>query len=213
MKSNLLLVEDHQVLRDGLRNLIEAAGDFEVVAEASDGATAVELARRLQPDIALMDIWLPRLSGIEATRQITAGGRTRVLMLTQHDTWGFVHESLKAGASGYVVKTSPVGQVLTALRAVRAGQTFLSPEIAGQVADAALRPDRTPESPLAVLSSREREVLQLIGEGLSSKEIAELLGVSVRTIETHRAATMQKLGIHKAVSLVRFALREGLIGP
>jgi DNA-binding NarL/FixJ family response regulator len=201
------------VLRDGLRGLIEATDDFEIVAEASDGATAVELAERLHPDIAVMDIWLPRLSGIEATRKIALGGRTRVLMLSQHDSWSYVEEALKAGAAGYLVKTSPGSTLLTALRAIRAGKRYLSPDIAGRVVDAVLRPAGGSRSSVAALSGREREVLQLIGEALSSKEIADSLGVSARTVEAHRASVMHKLGIHKVAGLVRFAIREGLIGP
>jgi len=212
MKSTILLVEDHEVLRDGLRGLIEATDDFEIVAEASDGATAVEIAERLRPDIVVMDIWLPRLSGIEATRKIVLGGRARVLILSQHDSWSYVEEALKAGAVGYLVKTSSGSALLTALRAIRAGKSYLSPDIAGRVVDAIARPERGSGSPVAALSGREREVLHLIGDGLSSKEIAGSLGVSARTVETHRANVMQKLGIHKVAGLVRFAIREGLIG-
>ena len=213
MKSTILLVEDHEVLRDGIRSLIAATDDFEIVAEAADGATAVELVARHRPDIVVMDIWLPRLSGIEATRQIAQGNRTRVLILSQHDGWNFVEEALKAGAAGYLVKTSSGFQLLTALRAIREGKSYLSPEIAGRVVDAVVRPDRNPSSAIGALSGREREILQLIGEGLSSKEIAESLGVSARTVEAHRANVMQKLDIHKVAGLVRFAIREGIIGP
>ena len=213
MKSTIVLVEDHEVLRDGLRGLIEATDDFEVVAEASDGATAVEVVERHRPDIVVMDIWLPRLSGIEATRKIVLGGRTRVLILSQHDSWSYVEDALKAGASGYLVKTSSGSTLLTALRAIRAGKTYLSPDIAGRVVDAVVRPERGSGSPAATLSGREREVLQLISEGLSSKEIGVSLHVSSRTVEAHRGSVMHKLGIHKVAGLVRFAIREGLIGP
>jgi DNA-binding NarL/FixJ family response regulator len=212
MKTTILLVEDHEVLRDGIRSLISATDDFEIVAEAADGASAVELVARHRPDLVVMDIWLPRLSGIEATRKI-AGGGTRVLILSQHDSWSYVEEALKAGAAGYLVKTSSGFQLLTALRAIRDGKSFLSPEIAGRVVDAVVRPDRSAGSAIGSLSGREREVLQLIGEGFSSKEIAESLGVSARTVEAHRANVMQKLGIHKVAGLVRFAIREGIIGP
>jgi len=213
MKTTIILVEDHEVLRDGIRSLIGATDDFEIVAEAADGATAVELVAQHRPDIAVMDIWLPRLSGIEATRKIAQGNATRVLILSQHDSWSYVEEALKAGAAGYLVKTSSGFQLLTALRAIREGKSYLSPEIAGRVVDAVVRPDRGTSSALGALSGREREVLQLIGEGLSSKEIAESLGVSARTIEAHRANVMEKLGIHKVAGLVRFAIREGIIGP
>ncbi len=211
MRSTILLVEDHEVLRDGIRSLIEATDDFQVIAEAADGATAVELAEKHKPDTVVMDIWLPRLSGIEATRKITQGSRTRVLILSQHESWSYVEEALKAGAAGYLVKTSPGTQLLTALRAIRSGKRYLSPDIAGRVVDAVVRPERSAGSPVGALSGREREVLQLIGEGLSSKEIADSLGVSARTVEAHRASVMHKLDIHKVAGLVRFAIREGII--
>lgn len=211
MKTTVLLVEDHEVLRDGLRGLIEATDDFEIVSEAADGAAAVSLAESLHPDIVVMDIWLPRLSGIEATRRIAMGGRTRVLILSQHESWSYVEEALKAGAAGYLVKTSSGTTLLTALRAIREGKSYLSPEIAGRVVGAVARAEHGVGGLVASLSGREREVLQLIGEGFSSKEIATSLAVSVRTVEAHRASVMQKLGIHKVAGLVRFAIREGLI--
>ena len=211
MKTTVILAEDHEVLRDGLRALIGTTDDLEVVAEASDGAEAVELAQRHRPDVLVMDIWLPRLSGIEATRKITEGGCSRVLILSQHESWSYVQEALKAGAVGYLVKTSSATQLLSAIRAIRGGRSYLSPEIAGQLVDAFARPERGSGSPFSALSGREREVLQLIGEGLSSKEVAGVLGVSVRTAEAHRANVMQKLDIHKVAGLVRFAIREGII--
>ena len=213
MKSTVVLVEDHEVLRDGLRRLIEATDDFEIVAEASDGATAVDVVERHRPDLVVMDIWLPRLSGIEATRKIALGGRSRVLILSQHDSWSYVEAALKAGAAGYLVKTSSGSALLSALRAIRAGKSYLSPDIAGRVVDALVQPERGSVSRVAALSGREREVLQLIGEGLSSKEMAGSLGLSARTVDTHRASVMHKLGIHKVAGLVRFAIREGIIGP
>lgn len=213
MKSTIVLAEDHEMLRDGIRSLIDTSDEFEIVGEAADGAKAVELVEQHRPDIVVMDIWLPRLSGIEATRKITQSNRSRVLIVSQHDSWSYVEEALKAGAAGYLVKTSSGAQLFTALRAVRAGKSYLSPDIAGRVVDAVVRPDRGSGSPVGVLSGREREVLQLIGEGLSSKEIAGSLGVSARTVEAHRASVMHKVGIHKVAGLVRFAIREGLIGP
>ena len=213
MKSSVILAEDHEMLRDGLRSLIEETDDLEVVAEASDGAAAVALAAQHRPDVIVMDIWLPRMSGIEATRKVVEEGRSRVLILSQHESWGYVQEALKAGAIGYLVKTSSATQLLMAIRAVRSGKSFLSPEIAGQVVGALTRPEPDLRSPVAALSGREREVLQLIGEGLSSKEIASALCVSTRTAEAHRANVMHKLDIHKVAGLVRFAVREGLISP
>ena len=213
MKSTIILAEDHEMLRDGLRRLIEETDDLEVVAETSDGAEAVVLAEQLHPDVVVMDIWLPRLSGIEATRKVSGTGRSRVLILSQHESWGYVQEALKAGATGYLVKTSSATQLLLAIRAVCSGRSFLSPEIASHLVGALARPEPDLRSPMGALSGREREVLQLIGEGLSSKEIASSLNVSTRTVEAHRANVMQKLNIHKVASLVRFAIREGLISP
>lgn len=210
MKTRILLVEDHQVLRDGLRSLIERADDFEVVAEAGDGAAAVELAAELSPEIVVMDVWLPRLSGIEATRRIvSATPECRVLILSQHDSWSTVQQAFEAGAMGYLVKTSSASQLLSAARTLRDGKRYVSPELEAT----GVRAGAEADSPLAALSSREREVLQLIGEGLSSREIAEKLGVAGRTAEAHRASVMGKLGIHKVTDLVRLAIREGLIAP
>ncbi len=212
MRTRILLVEDHRVLRDGLRSLIERSDDFEVVAEAGDGAAAVELAAEHQPDIVVMDVWLPRLSGIEATRRIVqARPDSRVLILSQHDSWQTVQQAFEAGAMGYLVKTESALQLLDAARELRDGKRFVSPEL--EASGMRARDDAEPDSPLASLSGREREVLQLIGEGYTSKEIAEKLGIAERTAEAHRASVMAKLGIHKVNDLVRLAIREGLIAP
>lgn len=214
MKSTILLAEDHAVLRDGLRSLIELTEDLEVVAEAADGAEAVALARRHRPDIAVMDIWLPRLSGIDATREIVCDEHLcKVLILSQHESWSHIQQALKAGASGYLIKTSSACQLLAAIRAVCAGKSYLSPEIARRLVEAFARPEEGFASPLSAISKREREVLQLIAEGFSSKEIAGELGVSVRTADAHRGSLMSKLDIHKVSGLVRFAIREGLLAP
>jgi DNA-binding NarL/FixJ family response regulator len=213
MRSTILLAEDHEVLRHGICSLIAATDDFEIVAEASDGAAAVELAERHRPDVVVMDILLPSLSGIEATRRITESGSSRVLIFSQHHGWSYVEEALKAGAAGYLVKTAPSSQLLSALRAIRDGKSYLSPDIAGFVVDAVVRPEASSSARFGALSGREREVLRLIGEGLSSRQIADSLGVSARTVEAHRANVMQKLDIHKVAGLVRFAIREGLVGP
>lgn len=212
MTTRILLVEDHRVLRDGLRSLIERSDDFEVIAEAGDGAAAVELAAEHTPDIVVMDVWLPRLSGIEATRRIvSADPKSRVLMLSQHDSWSTVQQAFEAGAMGYLVKTESASQLLDAARQLRDGKRFVSPEL--EAAGMRASEDTEPGSPLAALSGREREVLQLIGEGLSSRQIAAELGVAGRTAEAHRASVMAKLGIHKVTDLVRLAIREGLIAP
>jgi DNA-binding NarL/FixJ family response regulator len=210
VSTRILLVEDHQVLRDGLRGLIERAADFEVVAEAGDGATAVALSEQLRPDLVVMDIWLPRLSGIDATRQILAKApETRVLILSQHDSWSTVQQAFEAGAHGYLVKTSSASQLLVAARAIRDGDRYVSPDLR----ESGLRAAPVADSPLAQLSAREREVLQLIAEGLSNREIAATLGIAERTAGAHRTSVMSKLDVHKATDLVRLAIREGLMAP
>ncbi len=214
MKIRIVLADDHAVVRDGLRKLLEMQNGFEVVGEAEDGVTAVELAERLTPDVVVMDVWMPRLSGIEATRRIARlPGTTRVLVLTMHKSRSHVEEALRAGAAGYVLKDAPATEVMAALAAVHRGECYLSASITQQVVDALAHPGTPESSPLAALTEREREVLQLIAEGLTSKEIATQLGVSLKTVEAHRANLMEKLDIHKVSGLVRFAIREGLIAP
>ncbi len=213
MTTTILLADDHRIVREGLRQLLNANDAFEVVAEADDGEEAVQIAETLQPDIAIMDIWMPRLSGIDAIRRISKTRATRSIALSMHDSRTYVEEALRAGASGYVVKSSATEDLFEAIAAVRAGRSYLSPAVAQQVVEAITRPGDTSTSAAAVLTGREREVLQLIAEGHSSKEIAGLLGVSLKTIESHRANLMEKLNIHKVSSLVRFAIRSGLVAP
>ena len=214
MSASVLLVDDHQLLREGLRGLIDASDEFHVVAEAADGREAVELAGRYQPDVVLLDIWMPRLSGIAAAAQIRQEApRTRVVMMSQHDTSSYVEAALREGACGYIVKTAASTDLLAALRSAMEGKCFLSPDVARLVVDSFTRPVDEPTSPLQSLSSREKEVLQLIAEGLSSKEVSAQLSISVRTVEAHRASVMCKLEIHKVAGLVRFAIREGVIEP
>ena len=212
MDTTILLADDHQIVRQGLRQLLEAQPDFRVLGEAADGYAAVTLCEELQPDVVLMDIWMPHLSGIDATRRIIKqSGDTKVLILSMHKARTYVEQVLRAGASGYLLKDLGAAEVVSAIRAVRDGQCYLSPSITQQVLDALAKPGS--DSPGEVLTDREREVLQNIAEGLSSKEIANQLGVSLKTVEAHRANLMDKLGIHKVSGLVRFAIREGLVAP
>lgn len=214
MQTTILLADDHRLVREGLRKLIEEREDLRVVAEATSGQEAIELCDRLQPDIVLMDISMPGLSGIDATRRICKGNPgTRVLILSMHDNQGYVEEVLRSGASGYVLKDSAASDLLQAIDAVRGGDSFLSPTVTQQVVDAIARPADRPLAAASQLTEREREVLTLIAEGLSSKEIAQKLGVSLKTIESHRANLMDKLDIHKVSGLVRFAIRAGLVAP
>jgi DNA-binding NarL/FixJ family response regulator len=211
--TRVLIADDHEMVRDGLRRVIEQSGEFTVVAEAGDGRQAVLLAREHRPDIAVIDLWMPGFTGEEATRRITEDNcDTRVLVLSAHEDWHRVRSALQAGALGYVVKSAATSELVEALRALCAGRAYLSPAVAHHVVGAA-GIGGAPRSPLAQLTEREREVLSLIAEGLSSKEIAARLGHSPKTAETHRASVMRKLGVHKTSSLVRIAIREGLVVP
>jgi DNA-binding NarL/FixJ family response regulator len=213
MTTRILLADDHDMVREALRRVIESRGDLEVVAEARDAREAVALARELEPDVAVIDLWMPGVAGEEAIRQIAGHcPKTRVLALSMHEDWARVRAALQAGASGYVVKSAASRELLDAIEALRAGRSFLSPAVAHHVVDA-VGGEEPPKSPLALLTEREREVLVLIVEGLSSKEIASRLGHAPKTAEAHRASLMRKLGVHKTSSLVRIAIRDGLVVP
>ncbi|RIL04908.1 MAG: DNA-binding response regulator [Proteobacteria bacterium] len=213
-ETRIVLADDHCLVREALRRLIESRPDLIVVAEASDGLAAVEAVEKHRPDIAVIDLWMPELSGIETTRRITrTGAATRIIILTQHGDWARVRDSLHSGASGYVVKTDAAAQLLEAIDSVRAGRSYISPAISHHVVEAMRGGGVDKLSPLDALSDREREVLQLVAEGLSAKEIAARLGLSVKTAEAHRSNIMGKLGIRRTSLLVRFAIREGVIAP
>jgi DNA-binding NarL/FixJ family response regulator len=212
METRIVVADDHRIVREGLRRLLESRLDFSVVGEASDGEEAVEVSLREHPDVVLMDLSMPKLSGIDATRRITEAEKdSKVLVLSMHESPGYVEEVLRAGASGYLLKDSASEELVAAIDAIRAGDSYLSPAITQQVVDALAHPADRPSSAVSVLSERERQVLTLIAEGLSSKEIAKELGVSLKTIESHRANLMDKLDIHKVSGLVRFAIRVGLV--
>lgn len=214
MHTTIVVADDHKIVREGICKLLETRDDFEVIGEASDGEEAVQLVLEKQPDVALMDIWMPRLSGIDATRRIGKRGLdTKVLVLSMHESRTYVEEVLRAGAAGYIVKNAASQDLLNAIDAVCAGASYLSPTITQQVIDAIARPGDGAPSGVSALTDREREVLQLIAEGLSSKEIASMLGVSLKTVDSHRSNLMDKLDIHKVSGLVRFAVRAGLVEP
>lgn len=208
-RTTVLLVDDHAVVRQGFRMIISAEPDFEVIGEASNGREAVSEAELLQPDIVLMDVSMPELNGIEATRRIVSiAPRTRILALSMHRDSVYVREILRAGASGYLLKEAGDHDLLTAIRAVAQGQGYLSPA----VSDAVLNDYRKHVTdPIDLLTTREREVLQLIAEGKTNKEIATALDLSTYTVESHRGRIMEKLNLHSAGELVRFAFRNGLI--
>ena len=212
METTIVLADDHRLVREGLRRLLEERKDFRVIGEATNGQQAVEIAEAERPDLVLMDISMPGLSGIDATRRICKNGSaTKVLILSMHDNRSFVEEVLRAGASGYVLKDAAASDLLRAVDAVRSGDSFLSPGITQQVVDAIANPGDRSAAALESLTERERQVLTLIAEGLSSKQIAGQLGVSLKTVESHRANLMDKLDIHKVSGLVRFAIRAGLV--
>jgi DNA-binding NarL/FixJ family response regulator len=214
MSTTIVLADDHILVRQGIRKLLETRDDFQIVGEASDGEEAVKLVSEKKPDVALMDLWMPRLSGIDATRRIGKRGlATKVLVLSMHESRAYVEEVLRAGAAGYIVKNAAADDLIEAIDTIRDGVSYLSPAITQQVVEAIASPAPSSPSGLAVLTDREREVLQLIAEGLSSKEIAAMLGVSLKTIDSHRSNLMEKLDIHKVSSLVRFAIRTGLVEP
>lgn len=208
-KTRILLADDHAVVRKGFRMILEAEADLEVVGEASNGREAVECAASLQPDIVVMDVTMPELNGIEATRRICENSpRTRVLALSMHKDAVYVREILKAGAKGYLLKDAGEGDLLKAIRAIVKGEGFLSPA----VSDTVLNDYRKHvTNQIDLLTSREREVLQWIAEGKTNKEIASVLVLSVYTIEAHRGRIMEKLNLHSTGELVRFALRNGII--
>jgi two-component system response regulator NreC len=212
MSIRVLLVDDHKIIREGLRALIENQSDMQVIAESPDGRTAVQLSQQLSPDVVIMDIAMPDLNGIEATRQITASSSSvKVIALSMRSDRRFVVEMLKAGASGYLLKDCAFEDLARAIRAVIEDQTYLSPGVADVVVEDYIhRLSEADCSAFSILSAREREVLQLLTEGGTTKEIASHLHVSVKTVETHRRNIMSKLHIHSMAELTKYAVREGL---
>lgn len=211
----ILLADDHEVVRKGLRALLEAQPGWRVIAEAIDGREAVEKAKEMHPDVAIVDIGMPCLNGLEATRQIVKKApRTRVLVLTMHDTNPLIQQVVKAGARGYVLKTDVASDLVSAVDALCRDQTFFTSKVSqiildryvGKSEDAENLPDA--DSPL---TPREREVVQLLAEGKSSKEVASVLGISVKTAETHRINLMRKLDCHSVAEVVRYAVRNLIV--
>ena len=215
MTTRILLVDDHEIFLQGLRGLLEKQHDMLVVGEAPDGRKAVEMARELSPHLVIMDMTMPGLNGVEATRMIVGDDAgAKVIVLSMHSTRRFMTEALKAGASGYLLKESAVAELILAIRTVMSGKSYLSPKVTGAVLDAYVRhvPDGH-SAAVGALTARERQVLQLVAEGKTTKEIANLLHVSVKTIEAHRGQVMEKLRIHSVAGLTKFAVNEGLTPP
>jgi len=210
----ILLADDHTVMRRGLRLLIESQPEFSVVAEASDGRQAVQQAEAMLPDVAVRDIAMPNLSGIEAAQRIAAAlPNTAIVILSMHSDEGYVLRALKVGAKGYLLKDSAEGDLIEAIKAVHQGKTFFSPEISKMLVEDYVREIRTrgAEDTYDLLTSREREILQLLAERKSNKEIALALNLSVYTIETHRRNLHEKLNLHSLAELILYAVRKGII--
>jgi DNA-binding NarL/FixJ family response regulator len=207
----ILIADDHELMRAGIRSLLQKVSDVEVVAEAGDGREALRLIEEHRPDVVVMDIMMPELNGLEATARVA--GRfpgIRVLILSMNAAQEFVLTSLQAGAAGYLLKNSSPAELEQAIRAVAGGEIYLSPAIAKHVVEACLQKNG-PTSTLAKLAPRQREVLQLIAEGHTTKSIAKKLGISVKTAESYRAELMEKLDIHDIAGLTRYAIRLGVI--
>jgi DNA-binding NarL/FixJ family response regulator len=214
----VLLADDHDILRDGLRALLSMTDDIEVVGEARTGREAVDAAERLGPDVVLMDISMPELDGVEACRRIRQRApEVRVLFLTMHEADEYFFRALHAGAAGYIIKRTAAAELVSAVRAVARGEAYLSPSMAralvAEYAEHSSPSDAAEVDRYNALTAREKEVLKLVGEGYTSQGIADLLHLSIKTVQTHRAAMMQKLGLRDVTHLVRFAVRRGLIDP
>jgi two-component system, NarL family, response regulator NreC len=208
-RTRILLADDHAVVRQGFKMILSAQGDMEIVGEAANGREAVDLAEQLKPDIVVMDVAMPELNGIEATRRLAGTApHTRVIALSMHKDSVYVREILRAGARGYLLKDSGAEDLVRAIRAVAGGESWLSPAVSNAVLDDYRR---HVTDPIDLLSSREREVLQMLAEGKTNKEIAGVLNLSVYTVDAHRGRIMEKLNLHSINELVRFAVRNGLI--
>ena len=212
MGIKIVLADDHKIVRDGLRTLLEHEPDMEVIAEAEDGRTTVRLARKLSPDLIIMDITMPDMNGIDATHDVMKDvPSVKVIALSMHSDRRFVTSMLEAGASGYLLKDCAFEELARAVRTVMADQTYLSPRIADIVVSRYItRSISIESSAFSILTQREREVLQLLSESMTTKEVAFHLNVSIKTVETHRRNMMEKLGVHTVTDLVKYAIREGL---
>ncbi len=210
MPIRIVLADDHVLVRQGLKSLLEREG-FQVVAEASDGQEALRHVKSLQPEIAVMDISMPTLNGLNAAREVRrASPKTKTILLTQHDESQYIRDALEAGAQGYVLKNQVASDLVLAIRQVSLGQVYLSPGVSSAVMEAYQSKSEQSKNPLTL---REGQVLQLIAEGKSTKDVASLLGISVKTAESHRTRLMQKLDIHETASLVLYAVRNGIVQP
>jgi two-component system response regulator NreC len=211
-KIRILLADDHTILRDGIRSLLEGVEDMTVIGEADDGHAAVQMTAQLEPDIVIMDIALPLLNGLEATRQIKRDHpRTKILILTMHDNEEYIRQALAVGAMGYILKDAAARDLIGAIRTVYRGESVLSPAITRLVIEDYLRWGELQPSKDDILSPREHEVLQLIAEGYTTKQIAEILTLSVKTVQAHRTNLMSKLDLHDRGELIKYAIQKKII--
>jgi len=211
---SVLIADDHGIVREGLRHLLEAEADINVCAEASDGREVLEQVDKHAPAVVVLDITMPRLGGLETLEKIRSRHPdVKVILLSVHSDPPFIQSAIALGADGYVLKNGRAAEVVTAIRAVTKGGSYFSPAVAREIVEQLRTPKRKEDEPFSILSTREREVLKLIAEGLSAKEIAAELKISTKTVEAHRTSLMRKLGVRKATELVRYAFRHGLIKP
>lgn len=216
-KIRVIVADDHAILRAGLRMLINAQADMTVVAEAQDGMGAVEAIQKSKPDVAILDVTMPRSGGLDAIKEIVSRSRsTRILLLTMHEEPAYLRTALSAGASGYVLKKSVDADLLTAIRAVHKGRTYVDSELAEVLVRDAISPDgsrRDSSAARSLLSDRELQVLKLVAEGFSSREVADQIFVSTKTVETYRSRFAEKLGLKSRAQIVQYALNLGLLSP
>jgi two-component system response regulator NreC len=212
--TRVLIADDHPLIRSGLRALLGREPEFEVVGEAADGYQALELVEQLRPDVVMLDVSMPRLNGIDVAQKISEKTpSTRIIIVSIHSDEGYVLRALKAGAKGYLLKASPEGDILNAVRAVAAGQAYLSPEISRLLVEEYVREMRFRgvEDSYDLLSIREKEIMQLLASGATNRQVAEMIHVSVATVETHRTNVFQKIGVHSLPELILYAVRKGLL--
>lgn len=212
MSTRVIVADDHTIVRQGLVSLLEECGEFDVIAEAADGVEAIETILAAKPDVAVVDLTMPKLSGIEVVRRVHGElPQVRLLVLTVHEEEEYVLPIVRAGASGYLVKDAAADELIAAVRALARGKAYFGPQAAQVLADQYQRPAGV-DDPYGSLTAREREVFHLVIEGRTTKEVARELGTSVKTAENHRSRAMEKLGVHNTAELVRYAARKGLLG-
>jgi DNA-binding NarL/FixJ family response regulator len=211
---SVLVADDHGIVREGLRRLLDSESDLSVAAEAADGRQVLEEVERHRPDVVVLDITMPRLGGLETLERLRAKQpQVKVILLSVHSDPPFIQSAISLGADGYVLKNGRAAEIVTAIRAVVKGGSYFSPLVAREIVEQLRSPRGAGSEPFSILSTREREVLHLIAEGLSAKEIAADLKISSKTVEAHRTSLMRKVGVRKATELVRYAVRHGLIEP